>query len=240
MKFIADMHTHTCASTHAFCTITENAAEAARKGITILGMTDHGVKMPDSPHEWHFLSMVNLPRKINGVYIVRGMETNIINENGEVDIPDEEVYGVLEWTVASFHPQVCPPLPKAECTKAYIKALENPRVDCIGHSESRHYDYDFREVCKAARAFDKAIELNCARLRGADGQKRYRLILDACAEEGTKIIVNSDAHYFDRIGDFAQAEKFLEGMKFPHELIMNISEQNMKRHIITHTGNIFE
>lgn len=57
MKFVADMHTHTLASDHAYSTISENAASAAKAGLSYLGMTDHCINMEDSPHIWHFCNM---------------------------------------------------------------------------------------------------------------------------------------------------------------------------------------
>lgn len=35
MKFVADMHTHTLASDHAYSTISENAASAAKAGTEL-------------------------------------------------------------------------------------------------------------------------------------------------------------------------------------------------------------
>ena len=42
MKYesVLDLHTHTVASGHAYCTIHEMAAAAAGKGLEILGITD--------------------------------------------------------------------------------------------------------------------------------------------------------------------------------------------------------
>ena len=40
-SILTDLHTHTIYSGHAFSTISENAAEAARKGLEAIGMTDH-------------------------------------------------------------------------------------------------------------------------------------------------------------------------------------------------------
>ena len=240
MRFIADLHTHTCASTHAFSTVTENAAAAEKAGIKYLAVTDHGTAMPDSPHIWHFISMKHIPRKIGGVFILRGMEANILSANGNVDINKDEVFDALDWAVASFHFPVYPPDTKLSHTKAYIKALENPHVDCIGHPDSREYDFDFAEVCRAARELDKAIELNMSRFKGQEAIKRYRMILEACAAEGTKIAVNSDAHYCANVGAFSRAEAFLEEMGFPENLILNADEDRLRKHIISHKGDIFE
>lgn len=240
MDFFADMHTHTVASTHAFSTITENAAAAKKAGIRFLAMTDHGPAMPDSPHEWHFYSMKNLPRQIDGVYIVRGMEANIMDYDGNLDVTEPLLLGCLEWIVASFHWPCCKPGTRAENTNAYIKALQNPKVDVIGHSESVDYDYDMNEVARVCREENKLIEINAPRLFSKEGFERYRYILDACANEGAKVIVDSDAHYHASIGDFAAVGEYIESCKFPPELVVNASEERMRNYLISRKGNIFE
>ena len=240
MKFIADLHTHTCASTHAFSTITENTAAARERGIEYLAMTDHGVAMPDAPHLWHFYGARNLPRYINGVFVLRGMEANIVDYEGNIDVENIELYDLLDWIVVSFHEHVCRPKDKASHTNSYVRVTENPHVCCIGHPDDPQFDFDYREVAAACRENHKAIELNATRLRGKASQKRYRDILSVCAEEGTTIVVNSDAHFHDRVGDFEQAAAFLEEMKFPQELILNIDRTRFKNFVLSRRGNIFE
>ena len=99
LNIIADMHTHTLASTHAYSTITENCRSAAEKGIRIVAMTDHYGDMPDSPHLWHFENLKILPRTICGVTVLKGVEANIINDEGELDMPRKTLES-LEWVVA--------------------------------------------------------------------------------------------------------------------------------------------
>ena len=55
MHLQGDMHTHTIASTHAYSTITENCQWAEKYGMKGIAMTDHAMKLPDSPHIWHFV-----------------------------------------------------------------------------------------------------------------------------------------------------------------------------------------
>ena len=42
MKDIMDLHTHTVASGHAYNTIYEMARSASERGLSLLGITDHG------------------------------------------------------------------------------------------------------------------------------------------------------------------------------------------------------
>ena len=74
MKFVADMHMHTIASTHAYSTMEEMLSAAARKGFFAAAITDHGVAMPGAPGTWYFQNMKVLPRVYKGVLVLRGQE----------------------------------------------------------------------------------------------------------------------------------------------------------------------
>ena len=80
-----DLHMHTVASTHAYSTLHDYIAEAKRKGIKLFAITDHGPDMADAPHYWHFVNMRIWPRVVDGVGILRGIESNIKNIAGEID-----------------------------------------------------------------------------------------------------------------------------------------------------------
>lgn len=80
-----DLHMHTVASTHAYSTLSDYIAEAHRKGIKLFAITDHGPDMADAPHHWHFINMRIWPRIVDGVGILRGIEANIKNIEGEID-----------------------------------------------------------------------------------------------------------------------------------------------------------
>ena len=44
--FLADVHMHSVMSGHAFGTIRELAAEAAARGLKLIGVTEHGPGIP--------------------------------------------------------------------------------------------------------------------------------------------------------------------------------------------------
>ena len=52
MKILVDLHTHTIASGHAFSTLKENIDEAKKKGLRILGTSDHANSMPGAPDDF--------------------------------------------------------------------------------------------------------------------------------------------------------------------------------------------
>jgi putative hydrolase len=103
MKLVADTHTHTIASGHAFSTVTENVMEAGRMGMRFLCITDHTRAIPGAPEDVYFESQLSsLPESLNGVFLVRGCEANIMGEDGRLDVGNA-LLNRLDWVIASMH-----------------------------------------------------------------------------------------------------------------------------------------
>lgn len=248
MQFVSDLHVHTIASTHAYSTVTENAAQAAKVGLKLMAVSDHAMGSPDSPHIWHHFNLEVLPRYLSGVFIVRGIEADLVDYEGNLDI-DKGLIDILDWVIASFHVPCCAPGTELQHTNAYIKALETAGVNCIGHTDDIRYPYEVRTVCKACHDTGKAMELNVARITpkaskaewAEKSRSFYRNMLSICAEERTNIVVNSDAHFWNAVGAFEEAAKIIEDVNFPHELVLNLDEDRIKNYIVGQRGrNIFE
>lgn len=221
MKFVADMHTHTIACTHAYSTVTENAKAASERGLSYMAMTDHSVMMPDAPHEWHFCNMRVIPDFLYGVRIVKGIEADIISFDGKLDI-NEYIYGNVDWMVASMHGGCMPSGTEEQITSAYLGVLDNPKVFVLGHTDSPDYPFDVEAVTKACKEKNVAIEFNVSRFRSNRSIERLKhLILPTCAKNGCNIMINSDAHFHDKVGAFKQAEDLLKEIDFPEELVLN-------------------
>ena len=107
MELLVDLHTHTITSGHAYSTITENALAASRRGLKLLGMTDHGPSMPGAPHLFHFDNLSILPEQLFGVKILPGVEANITNHEGELDMPLSYL-SYLKLILVGLHP-ICYP-----------------------------------------------------------------------------------------------------------------------------------
>lgn len=237
----ADLHCHSIASSHAYGTISENLVEASKKGLLALAITDHGPALPDSPHPWHFYNMRVLPRFVNGVALIRGIEANIIDINGNIDTNDE-IITKLEWIIASFHNSTFPVATKSIHTQTLIAAANNPHVDLMGHLDSPDYPFDIREVIKACKENGKFVEMNNSSFfvrRG--GQDMCLEIASECMNFGVPVVINSDAHCPWDIGEVSTMCKMLETISFPVELVLNAKVQNIfdhiaKKHNVDFTG----
>ena len=70
MKIVADLHTHSIASVHAYATINEMAQEAADLGLYGFAVTDHGITMHGTPHPYYFMNLCAVPEVFRGVRTV--------------------------------------------------------------------------------------------------------------------------------------------------------------------------
>lgn len=234
MKYIIDLHTHTISSGHAYSTLEENARIAKLKGIEILGMSDHAPNMPGAPHIFHFNNLKIIPDHIDTVRVLKGVEVNIINSNGDLDI-DENTLESLDYAIASLHPPCIEPSNIVDNTNAIITAIKNPHINIIGHPDDGRYPIDYEKMVLAAKEFNTLIELNNSSL----SPKGFRLntiqnserILRLCKQHKVSIILSSDAHFSSAIGDFSRCLDLIKTIGFPNNLIVNTSIENLKKFV---------
>jgi len=227
MNCLLDIHTHTIASGHAYSTLTENAKYASEKGLQILGTTDHGPAMPGAPHGWYFVNFKVLPKELFGVTMLYGCEANIIDYEGNLDLP-VFVQEKLDILIASMHEPVMEAITDADLnTSAFLNVMDNPNVHIIGHSGNPRFPIHEEELVKKAKEKNILIEINNSSLISSriGSEKNCAKIACLCKEYGVRIILNSDAHYFQSIGNFDAALSMLKEVDMPEELIINRNKE---------------
>ncbi len=222
MTIAFDSHTHTLMSGHAFSTIEEYAKSCRQNGLEGFATTDHGPSMKGAPRLIYFANLVSLPREIHGVHVLRGVEANIVDYAGILDLPDD-VLKRLDVCIASFHDICLAPKTSFEHTAAWLAVIANPNVDIVGHSGRGPYPYNLDSVMKACLEHDKAVEINNHTLANCQPGYNCRLIALACKKYGVKIVVNSDAHISTDVGQVDLALELLRSIEFPLELMINRS-----------------
>jgi putative hydrolase len=227
MKFEIDTHTHTYASGHAYSTLIENAQQAEQNKMKMFCTTDHASSMPGAPHFWFFMNQKVIPRFLSNVGVLRGVEANIINIQGELDTP-LEVDDHLDWTIASFHEAVLSPADKATNTETLINVIKSGRVDALGHLGNPNYDIDFSRVIECAQAYNVAIEINNSSLKGMSrigSNQRCLEIAQIAAEVGAFITTGSDAHFCHDIGRFELTSDLIDKAGVPANKIITHTTQ---------------
>lgn len=234
MEYVLDVHTHSLASGHSYSTIREMAYAAAEKGLKVLGITEHAPKMPGSCHEFYFFNLKVVPRQMCGVQLLLGSEVNIIDYDGSVDLR-EDLLKAMDVVIASFHPPCLKIGTREENTQAYIKAMQNPYVDIIGHPDDARIPIDLEAVIAAAKENHKLIELNNSSLRenGArEGAFENQIrILELCRKYQTGVIIGSDAHIDIEVGNHERTDRVLAAVDFPKELLVNDSFEKLKPYL---------
>jgi putative hydrolase len=223
MRIIADLHTHTLASGHAYSTINELATAASQIGLQAIAMTDHGPAMPGGPHRYHFCALRFIPKQIAGVRIFRGVEANVLDEEGTLDL-EQSLLEQLDFVMAGLH-ENC-----GFCgndidrnTATLIKVMENPRVKCISHPGNPVFPLHYERVARAALETGTALEINNSSLgvsRKGSSENCAR-IARLCAEMGTPVMLGSDAHIAQGVGVFDDALRLISQAGIREEQVMN-------------------
>jgi len=231
LKFVVDTHTHTIASGHAYSTVQEMAKEASANGIEMFAITDHGPAMKGAPYLYHFGNLRVIPEVLYGVRILKGVEANIIDYSGGLDMP-EEYLRRLDFVLASFHDICIEPKTLEEHTEAVINVLKNPYVDAIAHPGNPQFPLDIEKVVRAAKENGKFIELNNRSFVTRKGsEENCKEFARECKKQGVRIVCGSDSHISFEVGRFDRVYKLLEEVDMPCELVMNTSVEKFDEYI---------
>ena len=231
LQFILDVHCHTNASSHAYSSIEENLARAKEIGLQLVGISDHGPAMSDSPPLSYFEEILKLPSIICGMPWLKGAEANIIDCNGELDIPGE-ILSVLDFCIASIHSSLFLP-GDADCnTAAIIDVMNNPNVQIIGHLGDVRVPVNIEPIVAAAKKTGTIIEINNKSLipdtKRYDGGAAIWEILQHCKKYGTAIIAGSDSHIANNVGRLNLAKDLIKRSGIDESQVMNTSVNLLK------------
>lgn len=169
-----------------------------------------------------------LPRFLEGVALIRGVEANILNLAGDIDIPPQ-VELRLDWMIGSLHEPVLVPSTKQEHTQMLINAIEQGRIDALGHLGNPRFDFDFEAVIESAAKHHVAIEINNSSLEGQSrvgSKERCYAIAEVAKQAGAYITTGSDAHFCTYIGGFESAIPLLESVGVDEDKVITRSARD--------------
>lgn len=198
-----DLHTHTDL-TDGTATLERMVAAAARRGYAYYAVTDHAPnlvmqRMTDekilAQREQVAALAARLDRRAGGngpMALLHGTELNIAPD-GTVDW-DADFLAGFDICVASVHSHF--DRPRAEMTRRFLRACENPAVNVIGHPLTRKIgrrgpvDVDLGELFRACARTGTALEINAYPDRLDLPAEHIRPARDA----GVKFAIDTDAH----------------------------------------------
>jgi DNA polymerase (family X) len=195
-----DLHTHTDL-TDGTASLEQMVAAARRRGYEYYAVTDHAPdlimqRMTDEK----MLAQRDQVRALGaGLELLHGTELNI-GPDGSVDWGAGFLAG-FDICVASVHSHF--EQPRAEMTRRFVTACENPYVNVIGHPTTRRIGkrspvkVDFGELFRACARTGTALEINASPQRLDLPSDQIRAARDA----GVKFAIDSDAHSVSELGN---------------------------------------
>lgn len=244
-KILADLHTHTIFSGHAFSTIEENIAAAHRAGLRYLAITDHYYCDGSALDKKNEITRLRyLERDINptdcGVYVIGGGEFNL----GQTPYNPEKI-AQLMWKPIGLHSffMDIPSVTLEQLYQMYVDAASD--YSSFAHIERGFHKLEGRrfgvELCPEVKdtleklvvlAKDKGVllEVNEASILRKSGgvYERMKYWLGIARENGNQIYLGTDAHYSSKIGHFENTLELLGELDYPPELILNLDEDKIK------------
>jgi DNA polymerase (family 10) len=195
-----DLHTHTDL-TDGVASLETMADAARRRGYEYYAVTDHAPdlimqRMTDEK----MLAQREQVRALDAALVLlHGTELNI-GPDGSVDW-DADFLAGFDICVASVHSHF--EQSRAEMTRRFVAACENPHVNVIGHPTTRRMgkrppvEVDFGELFRACARTGTALEINASPQRLDLPSDHIRAARDA----GVRFAIDSDAHSVSDLGN---------------------------------------
>lgn len=225
IPILLDIHTHSISSGHgSHDTITDMARAASAASLQILGISDHGPATVGAGNSSYFRNLLLADRRRFGITLLYGVELNILNENGDVDL-DDGLIDALDYALISMHHPVFQSGSAASNTQAFINSMRHTKVRFLGHPDDSRFPLDYEHLLSAAKEHHVFPEINNASLMPQayrmDGLRNSMEILTICKKLHLPILLSSDSHGKSHIGDVRYILPLLHKCNFPPELIIN-------------------
>ena len=195
-----DLHTHTDL-TDGVASLETMVAAARQRGYEYYAVTDHApdLIMQRMTDEKMLAQRAQVRALDAGLVLLHGTELNI-GPDGSVDW-DADFLAGFDICVASVHSHF--EQSRAEMTRRFVAACENPHVNVIGHPTTRRMgkrpsvEVDFGELFRACARTGTALEINASPQRLDLPSDHIRAALDA----GVRFAIDSDAHSVSDLGN---------------------------------------
>ncbi len=243
-EILADMHTHTIFSLHAFSTVLENMQAAKSRGLKFLAITDHFYQDGSNLNQKNEVTRLrHLEETVNGfepeLYVFSGAEFNIgqnISRRHQLEGLRWRPIGLHAWFVDRKHltlPQLLKMFDEATGWHNAFVHIEREIDKLDGGSHANNLDAEvkkfFADMVELAKKKDILLEVNESSLRrntGGDGD-RLRYWIKLARENGNKIYLGTDAHFAARVGLFDMSLALLNEIDYPKNLILNCDYEKL-------------
>lgn len=232
-----DVHTHCISSGHgSTCTIADMAKAAGKKGLSLLGISDHGPSTLCAGTNSYFKNLQMAPKNRCGIEMLYGVELNILDYSGKVDLCRHVLKG-MDYAIISMHTKNIKSGNMLENTNAYISAMDQPRVRIVGHPDDPKFPVDYKALAEAAKAKGVMLEINNASIMPGNYRKdaipNIIQMMYWAAYYEVPVLLSSDSHGPKDVGNvkgsLALLNAYQSVLDFPDKLIMNYDVDTFKK-----------
>lgn len=221
-----DLHVHTIQSPCGFHTLMEVVEIANSKGMRLVNISDHGSAIRNEINFGVLVNRSRLPDPVvlpsgESILVLRGIEANIVNKNGNTDIP-ENLISRFDLITLGFHYLDDMPLGWSEdiYTKAMIKAVGNNPIDLFAHPCVEDFPISISVLIDLAVKYGFALEVNNEKLQhGSTDLERLKQVVSLALQKKVALVETSDGHTYKEIGENDKIEEFLAEMKLDGDKI---------------------
>jgi len=233
-----DLHVHSLQSFCGFHTLLEIAQIAARKGMARVNVSDHGEGLGRAMNFGVVVDKRRLPDPLilpdgSSITILRGIEANIMNAEGDTDIP-QKLIPKFDLISAGFHycgvPQYSS---EATNTCALQNTLKKNPIDLLTHPCIDTYPLDIPAVVDLADQYGFALEINNTNLRvGKTNLRKLEQMIALALESKAVLVETSDGHTYYEIGENEKVEEYLGNLGFHgDDFLLNRDDEKLDRFI---------
>ena len=225
-----DLHIHTIACGHGLATVYEIIEYSNKKDMKIIGINEHAPS--EGTQNFFFPVLARLPRKFGALEVWRSCEFSF-NSELKLDLREKDLDKLDYFSVSVHTPPFTSDSKKlTETVIDYINKYKKLKFIC--HPCLRGTNYDIEKVTKAACDNGILMELNNSTYSVAgktdeNCMERTKTMVEICKENKMPLLINSDAHVLNEIGNFDAVYNLLSKLKLQKKDIINFDIKRLKQ-----------
>ncbi len=237
-KILADLHTHTIASGHAFSTVKENVLTACEQDLKYIALTDHLYYPEERFARLNELARIEHSSRLiydERVWIIPGVEANLDHYISKREDRDRimtactwRLIGCHSWFMNLNDASVKDRPAKFE-ESLHNKQLIKPTA--FAHIERGFPNTDeatcaLKEIVDIAVANDIFLEINEASIK-----RKHDIMVSwikYAKEHNAKFCLGTDAHYCSEVGNFTKTLDLLDEIDLPKSRILNYDKRGLE------------
>jgi putative hydrolase len=175
-----------------------------------------------------------VPPEIDGVRIYKGIELNVLDARGTVDMP-MALADRMDYIAVGLHPwrTLLANQGASANTDALLTALHrHPFIDAVVHPTQRTHPLEFGRLLPYMAAHGITFEVNETNLAtGKSDLEQTAEILAQAVALGVPVATNSDAHVSHELAADEHIQRVFEIVGLDPALAINAGAERLERHL---------